>query len=59
MSICKLLALAKGEPMVEPTTDEDENFLESEEESDSNDSTSSGAYSVPELVDSFYTCKIA
>ena len=60
MSISQLLAFAKGKPMVEPTTDEDESLQEPGEESDSDDSTSSsGSYSIPDLVDSYYSCKIA
>ena len=60
LSISSLLALVKGEPMVEYATDGVENFLETEEEHDSTESTtSSDENSVPDLIDSFYACKIA
>ena len=55
-SINTLLAQVKGEPMVENATDGVEGFLDSEEESDSCESTSDTT--IPDLVESFYTCKI-
>ena len=46
--------------MVENATDGVEDFLETDEESDSTESTtSSDDNSVPDLIDSFYACKIA
>ena len=56
LSISTLLALVKGEPMVEIATDGVEAFLDSEKESDSNSSTS--GFTIPDLVDSFNSCQI-
>ena len=56
MSISNLLAFAKGEPMVENATDGVEDFLDSTRKSESSRSTSSS--SIPDLVESFNSCKI-
>ena len=55
-SISHLLKLVKEEAMVETTTDEVDNFLDSAEEGDSCDSTSSSG--VPDLVESYNTCLV-
>ena len=56
LSIYNLLAQVKGESMVEEVTDGVETFQDSEEESDYSESTSSS--SIPDLVDSYYSCQI-
>ena len=59
LSIYNLLAQVKGEEMVEVATDGVADFLDSEEESDSCDSTAGSTGStIPDLVDSFNSCHI-
>ena len=55
-SIGTLLALLKGELEVEFATDDVEDFLDSEKESEARCSTSSS--DIPDLVDSFNSCQI-
>ena len=56
ISISNLLAFVKGEPMVENATDGVEDFLDTPKLRDSGSSTVSS--SIPDLVESFNSCKI-